>query len=354
LNRDIKLITIISAIFGLSSGMFGILFTLYLDDLNVSLSTIGAIFSVSGLLSFFAMIFVGVQSDVWGRKIVYSVSLLLAAISRFLMPWFTGVGELTIVKIVQDYALKARTAIHPMFVFEHVKEGYAKLIARIQGIELIFSATGSLIVGSILLFLGYQGSFISLGLILFVAFIIFQFVRESSWPKVERKSIKEMYSFDISRQLKLICGLNFLHGTGFSISHSVFIYTLFFRNKFALDPLTLSLVLGLHHFAFGPPMLILSRIFDDTNLNYKKVTMIGTLLTGAPMIISVFIPSLIPAFVIWLLHDVIGASIRAPALSPYAILRERRKSRKGHKYDVSLPKYWCDNRAYSWRISCRR
>ena len=204
MNRDIKIITIVSAIFGLCSGMFSILFTLYLDDLNISFLTMGAIFSVSGLLSFFVMIFVGVQSDVWGRKIVYSASLLLASISRFLVPFFTGVGELTMVKIVQDLALRARTAIHPTFVFEHMKEGYAKLIARIQGIELIFSATGSLIVGSALLYLGYQGSFILVGLILFVAFIIFQFVRESNWPKVERKSINEMYRFDISRQLKLI------------------------------------------------------------------------------------------------------------------------------------------------------
>ena len=55
--------------------------------------------------------------------------------------------------------------------------------------------------------------------------------------------------------------------------------------------------------------------------------MIGTLLTGVPMIISVLIPSLIPAYAIWLLHDVIGASIRAPALQTLTQSYSRDESR---------------------------
>ncbi|MCK4953510.1 MFS transporter, partial [Candidatus Bathyarchaeota archaeon] len=189
MNRDIKFITVVSAIYGLCSGMFGVLFTLYLDELNISLSTMGVMFSVSSLLGFLVMVILGAQSDVWGRKVVYSVSILLTAISSFFVPFLRGVGELTISKIVKDLAFRTRTSIHSTLVFEHVRKGYAKIIARIQGIQLTLSAAGLMMASTVLSYLGFQGVFIAIGIMLFIAFLIFQIVREPAKPKAKRKSI---------------------------------------------------------------------------------------------------------------------------------------------------------------------
>ena len=51
------------------------------------------------------------------------------------MPMLRNVWELAIGKIGEDTALRSRGAVHNVFIFEHVKNDFAKIIARIQGIE---------------------------------------------------------------------------------------------------------------------------------------------------------------------------------------------------------------------------
>lgn len=313
MNRDVTVIGIVSAIVGLCNGIFGMLFTLYLDYLNISLPTMGIMYSVSGLLAFFVLIFFGVYSDVWGRKVVYSASLLLQSISLLLVPMLRGIWELTVASITNEMGLRSRMAVHSTLVFEHVKLSFAKIIARIQGVELALNAIGFTIAGLVLLCLGFQGSFIAMGLMLLGVLAVFQIVREPSRPNVKRKSIREMYRFDIPKQLKILSVFNLMYQIGFSICHSVFIFTLFFSKKFMVDPLTLSLILGIHHFTFGLPMLIISRLFARQNLNYKKIFMVGNMLTGLPHILTALIPSLIPAVAIWFMHDIFGAAISTPA-----------------------------------------
>ena len=97
--------------------------------------------------------------------------------------------------------------------------------------------------------------------------------------------------------------------------HTVFIYTLFFLKKFAVEPLTLSLILGLHNFTFGVPLILSSRFFSKPNVNYTKILMIGNLLAGVSFFTSALIPILIPATAIWFIHDIFGASLRTPAQS---------------------------------------
>ncbi|MEM2912775.1 MAG: MFS transporter [Candidatus Bathyarchaeia archaeon] len=313
MNRDIVVITIVSAVAGLCSGMAALLFTLYLDYLKISLPIMGAMYSISGLVGFFVMIFIGVQSDVWKRKSVYSAAMLLNSVSAFVTPFLRGVWELIAARIIDDIGIRTRMSIHSTLVFEHFRAGYAKIIARLQGIELTSNGVGFLIVGTLLLFLGFQGSFICMCFMLVGALLLFQFMREPIRPKVIRRSVWETYRFDISRQLKILCIFNLLYQLGFAICHTVFIFTLFFAKKFMLDPQTLSIILGIHHFTFGLPMLMVSKLYARKNLDYKKMFMIGNVLTGLPQILAAVIPSLIPAAAIWFLHDIIGASISTPA-----------------------------------------
>jgi len=327
LNRDVKITAAVSAIFGLCSGAFGMLFTLYLDSLKVSLYAMGAMFSISALFAFLIAVLLGAQSDSWGRKVVYSASLLLASISSFCVTMLRTVLELTLSRISQDIAIRSREAVHYTFIFEHVRQGYAKVIARIQGLELTLNATGYLIAGSMLLYLGFQRSFIALGLMLIVALAIFQTAKEPNRPKLERRRLRDLYRFDISRQLKVICAFNLIQNIGFAICHSVFIYTLFFLKKFALDALTLSLILGIHHFTYGIPLIIVSRYFARPNLNYKKIFMFGNLLMGIPHIATALIPTFIPATAIWFIHDIFGAAVYGPAQQTLTQIHSRDGSR---------------------------
>jgi|YelNatPaOPRAMG01_1025707.scaffolds.fasta_scaffold04140_5 DHA1 family multidrug resistance protein-like MFS transporter len=313
LNRDVKVIALVSAVVGFCSGMSGLLFTLYIDYLQISLPIMGVMFSVSGLVAFFVMIFIGVQCDVWRRKLVYSAALLLNSISTFFTSFLRDVWELTAVRITDNIGVQTRMTVHSTLIYEHVKVGYAKIIARIQGLEFTFSGVGFLAAGSLLLYLGFQGSFISLSLMLLGALLLFQLMKEPVRPKVKRKSIWETYRFDINKQLKILCVFNLLNQFGFAICHTFFVFILFFAKKFMLDPQTLSIVLALHNFTFGIPMFVASKLYAKKNVNYKRMFMIGNMLTGLPHILAAVIPSLIPAAAIWFLHDIIGASISAPA-----------------------------------------
>lgn len=313
LSRDVVVIALVSTVVGLCSGMSGLLFTLYIDHLQISLPIMGVMFSVSGLVAFFVMIFIGVQCDVWRRKIVYSAALILNAISAFFTPLLRGVWELTAARITDNIGVQTRMTIHSTLIYEHVKAGYAKIIARIQGVEFTFSGIGFLAAGSLLLYLGFQGSFISLSLMLLGALLLFQLMREPVRPKVNRKSMWETYRFDINKQLRILCVFNLLNQFGFAICHTFFIFILFFAKKFMLDPQMLSVILAVHNFTFGVPMFIASKLYARKNVNYKKLFMIGNMLTGLPHILAAVVPSLIPAAAIWFLHDIIGASISTPA-----------------------------------------
>lgn len=313
MNRDVKTIALVSAIFGLCTGIYGMIFSLYLDNLKIPLYTMGIIFSVSGLLGFLVTILLGAQSDLWGRKIVYSASLLGASISSLLVPTLRDAWQLALSKIGEDVAVKSRTAVHPTLIYEHTRSAYAKAISRVQGVELTLNATGCLIAGYTLVLLDFQGSFIALGLMLILALAIFQNVREPDRPIIGRRSLRETYRFDISRQLRILCAFNLVHGIGFGICHSVFIYTLFFLKKFAIDPILLSIILGVHHFTFGLPLLIVSRYLGRPGVNYKNVFILGNLLTGLPHIATALIPSLMPATLIWFIHDSLGAALYVPA-----------------------------------------
>lgn len=313
LNRDVTVIALVSAVIGLCSGMSGMLFTLYIDYLQISLPIMGVMFSVSGLVAFFVMIFIGVQCDVWRRKIVYSAALTLNSISAFFTAFLRGVWELTATRIADNIGVHTRMTIHSTLIYEHVKSGYAKIIARIQGLEFTLSGIGFLVASLLLLYLGFQGSFISLGLILLGALLLFQLMREPVRPKVKRRSLWEAYRFDINEQLKILCVFNLLSQFGFAICHTFFIFILFFAKKFMLDPQALSIILAVHNFTFGVPIFMASKLYARKNVNYKKLFMVGNILTGLPHILAALIPSLIPAAVIWYLHDIIGASISTPA-----------------------------------------
>ncbi|MBS7624495.1 MFS transporter [Candidatus Bathyarchaeota archaeon] len=314
MSRNLIAIAVILAIIGFYTGAFGLLFTLYLDYLRISLPTMGAMISVSGLIGFLVTVFIGVHADVWRRKTLCSVAMLLNSISSFLIYFLRGVWELTAVKIVDDIGLRLRATVQNALIFEHFRSSYAKIFARIQGIELILSGLGFFATSPLILILGFQGSFIFISLLLFCAFLIFQLlVDEPARPMVSRRSVLETYRFDISRELKILCAFSLLFNLGFAICHSVFIFTLFFLKKFAIDSSALSIILGIHHFTFGLPMLLVSKLYARKNVNYKMMFMIGNTFIGLPHVLAAFAPNLITAAAVWFLHDIIGASISTPA-----------------------------------------
>ena len=312
-SRSLKLLLVEAAIFGLSNQAFEILFSLYLDNIGISFATMGVIFSISGLISFFVIIVLGAESDVRGRKLFYSASLVVGSITSFVVPTLRNTWALTGTRVTKDILIRIRWSLHPTFVFEHMRRGYAKLIAIVQGIEYTSMGIGSLLAGSMLFYLGFQKAFITVGVLFIAAFLIFQKVEEPKRPKVERKSLREMYRLDIPKELKILSASNFIYGIGFSICHTFFIFALFFIRKFAVNTLTLSLVLGVHNFTFGIPMIIASRLFARPGLDLKKVFIVGNLVMGLSHVFTAFIPILLPATAIWYIHDILGAAVSMPA-----------------------------------------
>jgi len=165
-------------------------------------------------------------------------------------------------------------------------------------------------------YLGYAGCFYVIGIFDLITFAIVQFMyREGLWKKKESdskplmKRIKETYSFDISRKLKIFSVIAGLAGIGNQLSHT-FSLPLYFAGKYGLAQQDIAIILTLHRFAMIP-MLFSNRIIQKTGL--RTIYPISLLAYASSFLLAGLINNVWVMVPIWLIHDMVGGSIRVPA-----------------------------------------
>ncbi|MBE9566574.1 MAG: MFS transporter, partial [Proteobacteria bacterium] len=120
--------------------------------------------------------------------------------------------------------------------------------------------------------------------------------------------LRDLFSLDMHRNLKVILISFFIFNIGFTTSHC-FIMPLFFSKKFGVSEYAVSWVMGLHRVTIALPLLLAGAF----RIKRLKAAYIGTLtLEGIILSASAFMPGFAGASIVWLLHDLVGAGIWIP------------------------------------------
>ncbi len=331
-TRNFAVISIAAALFGLSMGVYDLLFPYFLDELGMSFENMGITFSLASLFIAFSSVYIASASDIWGRKYFYSVGMVSGCIASVMAPILSSFPFLVISKTLRESAMRFRQTIQGTLIYEFAPKKFPDLFAKSRGIEYLSEAGGNIAAGTLLVILGFSNCFYLSGTLLGLSMIVFVIgfreKRQKEEVTGEHLGLSEMFSLDMPRGLALISISSFIFAVGLSTSHN-FIMPLFFSKKFGAPVEQVSLILALHRLSLALPLLF-SGIAARFSL--KKVYIGALLYEGLALTAAGLLPNLIASAGIWLTHDLLGAALWMPVQATL-IQRFARKSSRGS--DVS-------------------
>ena len=334
MNKNVKILLLISAIFGLGLGIYEFVFPLFLNDMHISFRNMGIIFSLSSIAMFFIRIHAGQLADVHGRKKFYSLALLGSGIASFFTPFTARISFQTLLKSLREACAVVQESIHSVALYENVKSKFLDFIGKTVGAQWVFQGLGALAAGAMLGFFGYRGTFLFNAGLLFSAFLIFTvFFSEKDFKKSDSSAtipLRKLYALDFNRPLMIIMLSSFVFNIGMGSSHS-FIMPLFFLEKFAISRGAVSIVMALHRLILGLPM-IFAGWFINEKMNLKRIYIWFIAIEGIAMAVSALIPNFFLATAVWLAHDYVGAAFWSPVQKTLILRYSKQESRA---YDVS-------------------
>ncbi|MFH1548478.1 MAG: MFS transporter [Candidatus Omnitrophota bacterium] len=341
------LLIIVSAAFGLSVGLYDFLLPLFLDDMGMSYGSMGIIFSFSAIFMFFVRVYAGHISDLFGRKHVFSLSVFLCGLSTLLTPFLPNIASQVVLRSLREIARAVKETLQQLLIFDKWKESFRHLSAWIGGAGFTFQGIGILLGGFLLIKIGYKYSFIIPGAIVVLVCLLFLFKFKESYIPLKTQKVlsgdnvlatdsfywSSPFQHRLPRPLVLMAVSGFILGTGVSMSHS-FMAPLFFLNKFAISPAWVAIILAFHRLSFGLPMIMAGKI---VKWNLKRTTIIFVLLQGIFVSLTAVPGYFLTAAIIWLMHDLFGASLWVPARNTL-IQQYAREGKRG--LDVGMVLSW--------------
>ena len=334
MSRNVKVLLLISVIFGLALGIYEFIFPLYLNDMHISFRNMGIIFSLSSIAMFFIRIHAGQLADVHGRKKFYSLALLGSGLASLFTPFTLRISLQTVLKSLREACAVVQESIHSVALYENVKSKFLDFIGKTVCAQWVFQGLGALVAGGMLVFFGYRNIFLFNAGLLFSAFLIFTiFFSEKDFKKSDPSAavpFRKLYALDFSRPMMIIMLSSFVFNIGMGSSHS-FIMPLFFLDKFAISKGAVSIVMAVHRLTLGLPM-IFAGWFINEKMNLKRIYIWFIALEGIMMAASALIPNFFIATAVWLAHDYVGAAFWSPVSKTLIQRYSRQESRA---YDVS-------------------
>ncbi|MCK4905603.1 MFS transporter [bacterium] len=341
------LLIIVSAVFGLSVGLYDLLLPLFLDDMGMSYGSMGIIFSFSAIFLFFVRVYAGHISDLVGRKHVFSFSLLLCGLSTLLTPFLSNIASQVVLRSLREIARAIKETLQQLLIFEKWKDSFRHLFAWIGGADITFQGIGTLLGGFLLLKIGYKYSFIIPGVVLVFVGILFLFKFKEKPVPIRNQSVaigdsslttdsfywSSPFRHRLSKPLFLMAVSGFILGVGVSMSHA-FMAPLFFLHKFSISPALVAVVLALHRLSFGLPMILAGKV---VKWNLKITVIIFLFIQGVFTALTVVPAGFMMAAVLWLMHDLFGASLWVPARNTL-IQHYAREGKRG--LDVGMVLSW--------------
>ncbi|MEM2931156.1 MAG: MFS transporter, partial [Thermoproteota archaeon] len=235
-GKGLSALAISTWLFGFSFGLYEILFPLYMDSVSIALMEIGYVFTASAIFIAFLSIFLGAESDKYGRKIFIALASLLGGFSHFLTPYFNSVIMMGLVKILFDSAVAIRNAVFATMVYEQDRRGFITSYSKVSGLEFISQAIGLASAGLFISIYGYWLPLVFSGLLQVVGFLIIVFFFSEQDAPAGRRIVKPRAGKGggkgLNRGLIIMAVSGLVVTTGGSATHC-FITPMFFSKKFS-------------------------------------------------------------------------------------------------------------------------
>ena len=324
MNKYLKIILLTSGLYGISIGLYDYLFPLYLNFIGLSFEKMGWIFSLSFAFILVFRIYLGHISDFIGRKFFYGISLLAAAISYSLTPLFQDFSQLAFLKTFKEISLTVKETFQPVLVFEQSKKKFIDFYGKINGISFFLEGIGILFAGWLLVHVGIRTSLIFACIPVWIALAILIFFYKEKFVSLKERNFSPKFAFEKipTKNAKKIIAVGFFLNLGVFISHN-FILPLYFLKKFHASLLWIAAILAVHRIILGAPMLITGKLVKK---HHKEVLLYGLIFEGIMLSATVFMPTLILAASIFLLHD-FGAAFWQPIYQSYIQKFSRKTNR---------------------------
>ena len=105
---------------------------------------------------------------------------------------------------------------------------------------------------------------------------------------------------------------------------------LFFFKKFCFAPFLVGILLALHRISLGIPLLITGKLIKKY---HKKIFLYAVVFQGITISLTVLMPTFFLACIMFLLHDILGASFWQPIYNGY-IQKFSRETKRGKDTSV--------------------
>jgi len=311
-NRNVKIVLAVSVFFGAATGIYEFVLPYYLKERGLSFESMARIFAAAAAGMLVLRVLMGRLADVWGRKLFYGLSLGGSALALGLTPLSASVFGQSVLKTLREATFLTRETLHPIVLYEERPDRFREFLGKTRGIEFLCQGGGTLIAGALFVVIGTRGNLWLGAALVAVGFILFaSLFRDRPLPSHHRSRpgrLRDLFSFDMHRNLKVIMVSFFIFNIGFTTSHC-FIMPLFFSEKFGVSAYAVSWVMVLHRITIGLPLLVAGTL----PIRNLKVVYIGTLtLEGIIISASALVPNFLAAAAVWLLHDLVGAGIWIP------------------------------------------
>jgi MFS family permease len=313
MSRNVKTVLLVSVLFGGATGIYEFVLPYYLDERGLSYQNMGTVFAVAAAGMLLLRVLMGRLADLWGRKPFYGLSLGGSAVAMWLTPLSGSVVGQTLLKTLREAMFLTRETLHPVVLYEEGQRRFLDFMGKTRGMEFAFQAAGVLLAGRLLQAgLGTGGNLLVAGSLMAVGSVGFwggyreRERKDTALPTATRA--RDLFSFDMHRNLKIVTVSFFIFNIGMWTSHS-FIMPLFFTEKFGASRYAVSWVLMLHRLTAVVPLMLIGRL----HLRHLKAAyMLAWVMEGLILSGSALIPTFHAAAAVWLLHDVVGAGIWIP------------------------------------------
>lgn len=189
-------------------------------EFHISPTVASLSLSVTTIALAFSMLFVGSLSEVWGRKIVMSVSLSLASLLAVLTGFVPGFHYLLVIRILQGVVLAGLPAIAMAYIGEEIEP---RSLGMAMGLYIsgnsIGGMSGRIIIGAITDFSSWRVALGGIGILAAAASIMFWFKLPASKNfKPRQLEIKKLLKSLVNhlKNPRLLC----LYGIGFLLMGS--------------------------------------------------------------------------------------------------------------------------------------
>jgi len=309
MNKNFKILLIVMSIGSLSYSIFNVIFPLYLDYKQISLPTIGIIYALPTFLYLLSRLVAGIEADIHGRKVFYSLAFLIGSLVNFLYAIASNAWHFLFIRFFEKTSTALNDAVDHILIYEAVeKKKVGDAFGKLKGVSNFLGFFGTSIAGFLLILLGYSNSIVFCGLTLFIGFLIFLKFHEKKFKKSHYDQLSNVFDTNLTRNMKIYTFSRFFYdvSNGMVITFGIQLFLIKFFN---VSPIYLSITLGLSTLFYSATSFFFGKLSDSFPPN--KICFVIFILVGILTILIGLLPSVLLVSLLWIFSGILGTS--APA-----------------------------------------